>query len=279
MKKVLCALLVLGIILTSSFTAFAATAGDVNSDGKINSSDALLILQYSVGSNPSGFNKNIADMNSDGKINASDALTVLQIAVGSINPTMSKDDIIKLYNDSIAKVSDQSKCKLTISSNVDITVNKILSDGKENPTLNNMFEQLVGPTTSEEEKFTFYKGKTLKGEKADEILVATLIETSQIESATAVKYADGYKLTFRFFDEDIDMNEVAGPDAPADFEDYTVTVTNAELIAVTDAKGRITGINFCATANMKASTSVSPDSPSLYMDLSMKETKNYKFTY
>ena len=121
--------------------------------------------------------------------------------------------------------------------------------------------------------------KTLKGEKADEILVAILIETSEIESATAVKYADGYKLTFRFFDEDIDMNEVAGPDAPADFEDYTVTVTNAELIAVTDGKGRITSINLYATANMKASTSVGADSPLLYMDLSVKETHTYKFTY
>lgn len=279
MKKVLCALLILGIILTSSFTAFAATVGDVNSDGKINSADALGILQHTVGSKPKNFNKDVADINSDGKINSSDALVVLQIAVGSIKPPMSKDEIVKLYNDSIEKVSDQSKCKLTISSNVDITVNKILSDGKEDPTLKDMFEQLVGTTTNEEEKFTFYKGKTLKGETAEEILAAILIETSQIKSATAVKYADGYKLTFRFFDEDIDMNEVAGADAPVEFEDYTVTVTNTELVAITDGKGRIISINLYATANMKASTSVSPDSPSLYMDLSMKETKNYKFTY
>ena len=279
MKKVLCTLLVLGIILTSSFTAFAATAGDVNSDGKINSADALGILQHTVGSKPKNFNKDVADINADGTINSADALMVLQIAVGSIKPPMSKDDIIKLYNDSINKVSDQTKCKVVISDNVDVTVNEILSDGKENPMLKDMFEQLVGTTTNEEEKFTFYKGKTLKGETAEEILAAILIETSQIESATAAKYADGYKLTFRFFDEDIDMNEVAGPDAPADFEEYTVTVTDAELVAITDGKGRITSINLYATANMKASTSVSPDSPSLYMDLSMKETQNYKFTY
>ena len=106
-----------------------------------------------------------------------------------------------------------------------------------------------------------------------------MIETSQVESATAVKYADGYKLTFKLCDESIDLDEVAGSDIPTEFEDYTVTVTNAELVAITDGKGRITSINFCATANMKTTVSVSPDSPSLYMDLSMKETKNYKFTY
>ena len=66
---------------------------------------------------------------------------------------------------------------------------------------------------------------------------------------------------------DIDMNEVAGPDAPADFEDYTVTVTNAELVAITDGKGRISSINFWATEIMKTTVSVSPDSPSLYMSL------------
>ena len=96
MKKVLCALLVLGIILTSSFTAFAATAGDVNSDGKINSSDALMILQHAVGSNPKNFNKNVADMNNDGRINSSDALSVLRIAVGLVNgdTTTLRDKII-----------------------------------------------------------------------------------------------------------------------------------------------------------------------------------------
>ncbi len=279
MKKLFCVLLTLGILLTSTITAFAATKGDVNSDGKLNSSDALAILQYSVGSNPKNFNKNVADMNDDGTINSADALMVLQIAVGSINPTMSKADIVKLYNDSIAKVSDQNKCTLTVSNNIDITVNKILSDGKENPMLKDLFEQLVDTTTNEEEKFTFYKGKTLKGEKAEEILASTLIETSQIKSATAVKYADGYKLTFKFFDEDIDMNEVAGPDELVDFEDYTATVTDAELVAVTDSKGRITGINFSATANMKTTTVVGEGSSPLYMDLSIKETQNYKFTY
>ncbi|MBP3442197.1 MAG: hypothetical protein J6L62_05265 [Clostridia bacterium] len=100
MKKIFSALLVIGILLTSTFTAFAATAGDVNSDGNVNSSDALLILQHAVGANPANFNQNLADMNSDGRINSSDALIVLQIAVGLIEPeqpvtpTLLRDEVI-----------------------------------------------------------------------------------------------------------------------------------------------------------------------------------------
>jgi hypothetical protein len=87
MKKVLYILLIVGIILTSTFTAltgFTATMGDVNDDGRINSSDALGILQYSVGSNPKEFITDVADITGDGRINSSDALFVLQVSVGSI---------------------------------------------------------------------------------------------------------------------------------------------------------------------------------------------------
>lgn len=96
MKKLFCVLLTLGILLTSTITAFAATKGDVNSDGKLNSSDALAILQYSVGSNPKKFNKNVADMNNDSKINSSDALSVLKISVGLVdgNATTLRDEVI-----------------------------------------------------------------------------------------------------------------------------------------------------------------------------------------
>ncbi|MEE1066078.1 MAG: dockerin type I repeat-containing protein [Acutalibacteraceae bacterium] len=275
MKKVLCALLVLGIILTSSFTVFAATAGDVNSDGKINSSDALLILQYSVGSNPSGFNKNIADMNSDGKINASDALTVLQIAVGSINPTMSKDDIIKLYNDSVKKSYDQIKCTLVVSDDVNITVNEVLTNGVEDTMLKTLFENLTD-YDNEDVKYTFYKGKTLRGEKIEDIIAYNELNLSDIESATAVAYNGGYKLTIGFFDEEIPID---GLDIPLLFEYCTAKFKDPEIIAVIDSKGRISSIEFHASGNIKASTKASEDSPSTYMDMDFEETITNKFTY
>lgn len=275
MKKVLCALLVLGIILTSSFTAFAATAGDVNSDGKINSSDALLILQHSVGSAPSGFNKNLADMNSDGKINVSDALTVLQISVGLINPSMNKADIVKLYNDSIEKTFDQLKCTLVISDDVNITVNEVLTNGVEDTMLKTLFETLTD-YDSEEVKYTFYKGKTLRGEKIEDIIAVNEIELSDIESAAAVAYNGGYKITIRFFDEEIPMEEDI--DIPLLFEYCTVEITDSELIAVIDSNGRISDIEYSASGNMKASIK-SDDGTSSYMDIDFEDTITNKFTY
>ncbi len=68
---------------TATFTVnVLARRGDVNGDGKTNSSDALRILQYSVGK-ITEIDKAYADANHDGKINASDALIALQISVES----------------------------------------------------------------------------------------------------------------------------------------------------------------------------------------------------
>ena len=120
MKKLFCVMLTLGILLTSTVTAFAATKGDVNSDGKLNSSDALAILQYSVGSNPKSFNKNVADMNNDGNINSSDALIVLKISVGLVdgNATTLRDEVI-------ASVIKDKKFTLSMT---------VISEGEEIPT-------------------------------------------------------------------------------------------------------------------------------------------------
>ena len=106
MKKVFSALLVLAILFASTVMAFGATAGDVNSDGKVNSTDALAVLQYAVGKTPSKFDKNVADVNVDGKINSTDALKILQIAVGSAQaPSVPKSvaEIVDYYNNAVAK--------------------------------------------------------------------------------------------------------------------------------------------------------------------------------
>ena len=59
--------------------------GDIDGDGKINSSDALQILKHSVGSELlTEENFKCADVDSDGVVNSSDALLVLQYAVGKI---------------------------------------------------------------------------------------------------------------------------------------------------------------------------------------------------
>ena len=84
MKKIIS--VILAIILTVSCIPFASAAlrGDVDGNGKVNSSDALRVLQYAVGQIAS-IPTAKADVNSDGKVNSSDALIILQISVGLIN--------------------------------------------------------------------------------------------------------------------------------------------------------------------------------------------------
>lgn len=55
----------------------AVKLGDVNMDGKVNSTDALMVLQYYAGVLSDLPNKVAADFNGDGKINSSDALAIL----------------------------------------------------------------------------------------------------------------------------------------------------------------------------------------------------------
>lgn len=55
--------------------------GDVDGNGKVDSSDALTVLRYSVGAIKSVDTKS-ADITKDGKVNSSDALAILQTAVG-----------------------------------------------------------------------------------------------------------------------------------------------------------------------------------------------------
>lgn len=57
--------------------------GDVNSDGKVNSTDAYMLLQHSVGERfLSEQEQKYADLNGDKKFNSTDALIILRIAVG-----------------------------------------------------------------------------------------------------------------------------------------------------------------------------------------------------
>ena len=278
MKKLFCVMLTLGILLTSTVTAFAATKGDVNSDGNVNSSDALAILQYSVGSNPKNFNKNVADMNDDGKINSSDALAVLRVSVGLDTPSANNEDLVKLYNDSIKKSYNQSVCRLVISTDEAVTVNKLLMDGVENPEMADLFGDIIASTEYEDEKYVFFKGKTLDGQKAEEILSSTEIVPNKVESATSVKYGDGYKLTFNLFSETVSLTDEEDASFPLNVEYCTAEYTDARITAVIDGKGRISNIELSVHINMEMSTSGESVSTT-YIDYSADETITYKFSY
>ncbi|MDD6462921.1 MAG: DUF4474 domain-containing protein [Clostridiaceae bacterium] len=91
MKKLLLGLVSFLVIFSIVFCNIFAThavnpTGDVNSDGNVNSTDALIVLQYSVGESNSVKDFRAGDMNSDMLLNSIDALIILQISVGIINP-------------------------------------------------------------------------------------------------------------------------------------------------------------------------------------------------
>lgn len=70
----------------SSSSLVSKATGDINGDGKVNSTDALLALRYSTGSSNliSGNALINADVNGDGKVNSADALIILRISIGEI---------------------------------------------------------------------------------------------------------------------------------------------------------------------------------------------------
>lgn len=78
-------IVVAAMILPAAFAA-QNIYGDVNGDGKINSSDALMVLQSNVGLKKLNKNqKTAADVNGDDKVNSADALYILNYAVGKID--------------------------------------------------------------------------------------------------------------------------------------------------------------------------------------------------
>ncbi len=275
MKKLFSAIFVLIILFTSAFTALAATAGDVNADGKINATDALMILKHSVGKTTEGFDKSAADVNADGKVNASDALLVLKITVGTDNSSeLSKEEIIRLYNDGLSKISKQFTCTLTISTDISGSVNKFLMDGKTNPMFENMLENTLN-SDYEDEKYIFFNGKTADGQKAADILASVKLTADRVKSASAVKQGDGYKLNIQLVEETESLNDSV-PEI-IDFDYCEVTYPGTTITAITDSKGRITRIDYSADGNMKASGQINDSST--YLDVSITEKSTYTFSY
>jgi hypothetical protein len=61
--------------------------GDVNSDGAVNSTDALIVLSADAGLNTSAYcPMNYGDVNGDGLVNSTDALIILSYDVGMTIP-------------------------------------------------------------------------------------------------------------------------------------------------------------------------------------------------
>lgn len=94
-----------------SATAYAADEviqGDANSDGVVNSKDAVSVLKYLAGNNKT-ISKKAADVNNDGKITADDAVLILRKTAGVTNSKKPDNftNSIRLF-DSISEGKEQS---------------------------------------------------------------------------------------------------------------------------------------------------------------------------
>ncbi len=133
MKRIISIILAAVIVCSLCVGASARLVGDVNSDGKTNSIDALLILRKGVGYNDS-INEAYADVNSDGKINSLDALTVLLISVGKYDGDLEiEDELVTNYKAQIVDPVMATGCYTIITEvETDGVVNtvSIMIDGK-----------------------------------------------------------------------------------------------------------------------------------------------------
>ncbi len=102
MKRIFSLILALCLTFSVCICAQAKALGDVNGNGKVDSTDALTVLQFVV-SKVKTIDKDTADVNLDTKINSTDALMILQISVG-LAETSEYKVIVKLN----AKVGSES---------------------------------------------------------------------------------------------------------------------------------------------------------------------------
>jgi len=107
-KKILCVILSLSIIcgIFGCYSVYSSAAdnivGDANSDGAVNSFDALMIIRACTDSETlSSKEKAAADVDGDGEITSTDALYVLHFSVGMIDrfPASSESNVVNIYGD------------------------------------------------------------------------------------------------------------------------------------------------------------------------------------
>ena len=71
--------------LDSTFAEQVFEVGDVNMNGKVDTSDAVLILRYALGYQDENFNVTYGDLNGDDSVNTSDAVLALRRALGYVD--------------------------------------------------------------------------------------------------------------------------------------------------------------------------------------------------
>lgn len=203
-----------GCMLTAS--AENIPYGDLNSDGCINSIDALEVLEFSVGKTPLDEAKfKIADVNGDGFVNSTDALDILCYYVGLKAEfdvegavDMKANEILAMYNSAVKKARESRPEYLFESGSqcteADVSVKDPLGllktaggvSAKEMEEM--MLESLLAET--EPVKRVMPKGST--NSYANLPAESNLTDASKLKSITASELEDGnYRIVIKLNDE------------------------------------------------------------------------------
>ncbi len=246
MKKFIAVLSAVSLAAALTVGASAATLGDVNGDGAINSSDALGVLQYSVGIENKGFDRERADVNGDGTINSSDALKILKVSVGleTIGKVPStKNEIVEYYNNALNKTYAQAKrAKVTTDDSGTYSINGKVSEIKSNPA-------------SVEAEFV--NGKDKDGFAVSLYGPETKLTEDMLKSATVEQQGGNLKITLVIKSEKVNVKSDAVYNAAGAFpfeycsdkteiKSFTsgyVTYTGTIIEAVADSSGRVTDLS------------------------------------
>ena len=183
------------MLLSLSPAVFAASVkGDVDGDGKVNSSDALAVLQYAVGQKKT-IDKAKADLNGDGLINSSDALIILQICVGIIFvvPT-NPEGIVSLYNSALKKAYFSEK----------LTLDYTRTDKGTSENLTGKTKESVDEDNSE--KAVFKNGINTASDIDIEFYAPSCeIDPKWAASATVSEVSGGYRIVINLKEEKTDV--------------------------------------------------------------------------
>lgn len=246
MKKFIAVLSALSLAAALTVGASATSPGDVNGDGKINSSDALGVLQYSVGMSVKKFDKSAADVNCDGKINSLDALKILRHAVGiefidRFVPS-SQAEILDFYNTSLTKSYKQTVRIKTVTDDVcKYSVGGKQGEIKSNP---------VTDTTD------FKDGKDKYGHLAELYGPAAKLSTDMLQSTSFIREENNWEITLTLKSEKVSVKNApvynragaftidfsADGSALRDYDSGTVTYSGTVITAIIDNSGRVTNL-------------------------------------
>ena len=243
MKKFISVLSAVSLAAALTVGASAATLGDVNKDGAINSADALGVLQYSVGIENKGFIKANADVNGDGTINSSDALKILKVSVGLETIDKSKKEVVEYYNNALKKTYAQAKRA------------KVTTDDSGIYSINGKVSTIESDPASVEAEFV--NGKDKDGFAVSLYGPETKLTEDMLSSASIVKQGGNLKITLIIKSEKVDVKSDAVYNAAGAFpfeycsdkteiKSFTsgyVTYMGTIIEAVADSSGRVTNLS------------------------------------